>query len=315
MNVLDRPLPPGRRRRSSSTASRSSFRLPARRHRGRPRHGPPALHAGALADRHREHHPRPRPTALPPAPRPLRRRDRRAGGDATACASTRKRTIWQLSVGEQQRVEILKMLYRGAQVLILDEPTAVLTPQEIEELFRTLRVDDRRAAIRSSSSATSSTRCWPSPTGSRCMRAARSPRPACPRPATTTAELAALMVGREVLESLERSAFAPGEVVLLGARRWSAENDRGLPALRGVSLDVRAGEIVGIAGVAGNGQSELAQVDHRAAAAPRPVIDDRRPTLSSGRSARDAIRQRGRPRARGPHRRRAARRTCSSPTT
>ena len=77
-----------------------------------------------------------------------------------------KANIWQLSVGEQQRVEILKMLYRGAKILIIDEPTAVLMPQEVEELFVTLRTM-RSAASPSSSSATSSTRCCASPTASR----------------------------------------------------------------------------------------------------------------------------------------------------
>ena len=113
-------------------------RLAARRHRGRAGHGPPALHAGALADRHREHPAGPGRAALPAGPAPVRRRDR-ASWPRVRSARRPAAKVWQLSVGEQQRVEILKMLYRGARVLIMDEPTAVLAPQEVEELFKTLR--------------------------------------------------------------------------------------------------------------------------------------------------------------------------------
>ena len=165
--------------------------------------------------------------------------------------------VWQLSVGEQQRVEVLKVLYHGARVLIMDEPTAVLTPQEVEELFKTLRsmvasghtvvfishkldevlvISDRITVLRYGRKiATVEAR------------------------ETNKAELARMMVGRSVLFRLERKPAQPGEVVL-DVRDLHCENDRGLPALRGVSLAVRAGEIVGLAGVAGNGQSELAQV-------------------------------------------------------
>jgi len=166
--------------------------------------------------------------------------------------------IWQLSVGEQQRVEILKMLYRGAKVLILDEPTAVLAPQEIEELFKTVRtmaqggksvvfishkldevlsIADRITVLRKGKATASGL-------------ATRE---------SSKAELARLMVGREVLFHLEKKHRAPGEVVL-AVEGVDALNDKGLPALRDVSLTVRSGEIVGLAGVAGNGQSELAEV-------------------------------------------------------
>ncbi len=166
--------------------------------------------------------------------------------------------VWQLSVGEQQRIEILKMLYRGVRVLIMDEPTAVLAPQEVEELFRTLRAmtasghsiafisHKLREVVAIADRIT-------------VMRRGKVTAAGIPAAGATRAELARLMVGRSVLESIERTPCRPGEVVL-SLRDVEAENDKGLPALRAVSLDVRAGEIVGIAGVAGNGQSELAQV-------------------------------------------------------
>jgi simple sugar transport system ATP-binding protein len=166
--------------------------------------------------------------------------------------------IWQLSVGEQQRVEILKLLYRGARILILDEPTAVLAPQEIEELFRTLRsmtaegrsivfITHKLGEVLDNADRITVMR--------RGVVTAAGLRPA----ETSTTDLARRMVGREVLEIVERTPQDPGERIL-EVRDVTADSDRGLPALRGVSLDVRAGEIVGIAAVAGNGQSELAQV-------------------------------------------------------
>ena len=166
--------------------------------------------------------------------------------------------VWQLSVGEQQRVEILKMLYRGAKILIMDEPTAVLAPQETEELFRTLRgmtargesivfishkldevlaIADRITVLRRGKVTAAGT----------------------PAAGKTKPDLARLMVGRELLESIEKVSVTPGAVVL-ELERVGAENDKALPALRDVALQVRAGEIVGLAGVAGNGQSELAEV-------------------------------------------------------
>ena len=166
--------------------------------------------------------------------------------------------IWQLSVGEQQRVEILKMLYRGVDVLIMDEPTAVLAPQEIEGLFITLRamiaqgksvifishklqevsvIADRVSVLRRGVATASGV----------------------PSKGVSRQELARLMVGREVIFALDKKPCQPGDVVL-DVRDIHAENDKGLPALRGLSLNVRAGEIVGVAGVAGNGQSELSQV-------------------------------------------------------
>lgn len=165
--------------------------------------------------------------------------------------------IWQLSVGQQQRVEIIKALYRGAALLILDEPTAVLTPQEVDEFFMIIRemakdghglifishklhevidISDRVSVLRDGKKVGT-------------YQTAES----------TKADLARWMVGREV-------DFRPAiEVVSLGEPRLKVENvscpsDRGTPGLQAVSLEVRSGEILGIAGVSGNGQRELAEV-------------------------------------------------------
>ncbi len=166
--------------------------------------------------------------------------------------------VWQLSVGEQQRVEILKMLYRGVRILIMDEPTAVLAPQETEDLFGTLRAmtASGHAVVFISHKLHEVTSIADRIT---VMRRGKVTASGIPAAGATTADLARLMVGRSVVETIERAPFRPGAVVL-SVRDVEARNDRGLPALRGVSFDVRAGEILGIAGVAGNGQSELAQV-------------------------------------------------------
>jgi simple sugar transport system ATP-binding protein len=165
--------------------------------------------------------------------------------------------IWQLSVGEQQRVEIIKMLYRGAQVLILDEPTAVLTPQETEGFFRTLRamtaagktvifishkldevlaIADRITVLRSGRVVAT-------------VDAAE----------MTKQQLASLMVGRDVLFRLDKPALTPG-AARLELTDVEALDNKNLPALRKLSLVVRSAEILGVAGVAGNGQRELAEV-------------------------------------------------------
>jgi len=165
--------------------------------------------------------------------------------------------IWQLSVGEQQRVEILKMLYRGARILIMDEPTAVLAPQEAEELFVTLRTMTTagRSVVFISHKLGEVLAIADRIT---VMRAGKVTAADVDPAGATRADLARLMVGRPVLEALERVAVEPGRVVL-SVEAVSASNDRGLPALRDVSLEVHAGEIVGIAAVAGNGQAELAE--------------------------------------------------------
>lgn len=165
--------------------------------------------------------------------------------------------IWQLTVGEQQRVEILKMLYRGANVLIMDEPTAVLAPSEIDELFKTLRsmtaqgksivfISHKLHEVMEISDRVT------------VLQKGRITSAGISAEGVTRADLARLMVGREVVFRIDKKQVEPGEVVL-SVKDLRAENDKGLPALRGVSLEVREGEIVGLAGVAGNGQSELAE--------------------------------------------------------
>jgi simple sugar transport system ATP-binding protein len=166
--------------------------------------------------------------------------------------------IWQLSVGEQQRVELLKMLYRGANVLIMDEPTAVLAPQEIEGLFHTLRsmvaqgksvifISHKLQEVSAISDRVS------------VLRRGKVSASGVTAKGVSRQELARLMVGREVVFAIQKQPREPGKVVL-DVKDVYAENDKGLPALRGLSLNVREGEIVGIAGVAGNGQIELSQV-------------------------------------------------------
>jgi simple sugar transport system ATP-binding protein len=164
--------------------------------------------------------------------------------------------IENISVGQQQRVEILKALYRKADILILDEPTAVLTPQEAGELFaildnlkqegmsivfishklnEVLEIADRITVLRRGKKIDT-------------VR----------RAGATEAGLARMMVGREVLLQVEKSAAQPGDVIL-DVKDLHVRDDRGIEKVRGVSLQVRAGEIVGIAGVDGNGQTELVE--------------------------------------------------------
>ena len=166
--------------------------------------------------------------------------------------------IWQISVGEQQRVEILKMLYRGARILIMDEPTAVLAPHEVEDLFRTLRsmTADGRSVVFISHKLGEVLAIADRIT---VMRRGVVTAAGITPGETSKSDLARRMVGRELLETVGRTPQRPGEPIL-AVRDVTADNDRRLPAVRGVSLDVAAGEIVGIAAVAGNGQSELAQV-------------------------------------------------------
>ncbi len=162
--------------------------------------------------------------------------------------------VEELPVGLQQRVEILKAMSRGAEILILDEPTGVLTPPEADHLFRILRVlrDEGKTIIlithklREIMAITDTVSV---------MR--RGEMVATRKTAETTVEeLAELMVGRRVLLHVEKGAARPGEV-LLQVRDLVVKDGRGVTMVDGVSFDVRAGEIVGIAGVAGNGQSEL----------------------------------------------------------
>jgi general nucleoside transport system ATP-binding protein len=166
--------------------------------------------------------------------------------------------IWQLSVGEQQRVEILKMLYRGVRILIMDEPTAVLAPQEVDELFKTLRAMTARgeSIVFISHKLDEVLQIADRIT---VMRRGKVTAAGLAAQGRTKVDLARLMVGRDVLERVSKEPHDPGTVVL-SLRNVSAINDKDLPALRHFSLDVRSGEIVGVAGVAGNGQSELAEV-------------------------------------------------------
>ena len=162
--------------------------------------------------------------------------------------------IASVSVGAQQRVEILKALQRGARVLILDEPTAVLTPQEVDELFAVLRelraggaaivlITHKLAEVFAIADRVT------------VMRAGAGVG-AGPIAEFTRGRVAELMVGRPIAPLRARADRAPGGV-LLETRDLEVPDERGLPAVRGVSLAVRAGEIVGIAGVEGNGQHEL----------------------------------------------------------
>jgi general nucleoside transport system ATP-binding protein len=162
--------------------------------------------------------------------------------------------IETLTVGQQQRVEILKALYRGAEILILDEPTAVLTPQESQDLFETLRtlVREGMSVIFISHKLNEVL-----DIADRITVLRRGKRiDTLPREGATEAGLARLMVGRDVLLRVEKKPSEPGEPVLV-VDDLRATNERGLEAVRGVSLQVRGGEIIGIAGVDGNGQSEL----------------------------------------------------------
>jgi len=162
--------------------------------------------------------------------------------------------VGDLPVGLQQRVEILKALYRGAEILILDEPTGVLTPQEADHLFRILQalreqgktvilITHKLREIKAITDAVSVMRRGE-------MVAHRETAE------TSTEELAELMVGRKVLLRVEKGPAHPGRAVL-EVDNLRADDSLGVPRVKGVSFQVRAGEIVGIAGVSGNGQSEL----------------------------------------------------------
>ena len=167
--------------------------------------------------------------------------------------------VWQLSVGEQQRVEILKALYRGARILILDEPTSLLTPQESENLFETLRLmgAEGRTVIFISHKLEEVMAVSSRVTVLRRGRVVGSVLTA----GTNPRDLARMMVGRDVVFTQKKEGPAQAErEVILQLRGASALGDLGTVALRDVDLSVHAGEIVGVAGVAGNGQRELAEV-------------------------------------------------------
>jgi ABC-type uncharacterized transport system ATPase subunit len=182
----------------------------------------------------------------------------RALGEQYGMSVNPRAKIWELSVGEQQRVEVLKMLFRGAKVLIMDEPTAVLTPQEVETLFATLRdmTHNGHTIVFISHKLDEVVAIADRVT---VLRRGKVTAAGVSAHGATKAQLATLMVGREVLFQINKKKMEPGAPVLT-VSGLCAQNDRGLPALREVSLQVRAGEILGIAGVAGNGQRELAEV-------------------------------------------------------
>ncbi len=164
--------------------------------------------------------------------------------------------VWQLAVGERQRVEILKALYREANVLVLDEPTAVLTPLEVDQFFGTLRslseagkgivfISHKLHEVLDLSHRITVLRLG-KVTGQR------------PTQGATREELAHLMVGREVKLAPDKTPVEVG-ANRLEVRGLTVRGDRGHMAVKGVNLQVRAGEVVGIAGVSGNGQRELAE--------------------------------------------------------
>lgn len=160
--------------------------------------------------------------------------------------------VEQLSVGQQQRVEVLKALYRGARILILDEPTAVLTPQEVEEFFKILRSmrDQGKTIIIITHKLNEVLALSDNVTVMRDGQVVGETVTA----ETSAPDLAKMMVGRDVLLRVEKPEAKPKAAVL------SAKNLSAGSKLNGVSFDVRAGEIVGIAGVEGNGQTELIEV-------------------------------------------------------
>ena len=164
--------------------------------------------------------------------------------------------IEDISVGQQQRVEILKALYRRADILILDEPTAVLTPQEATELFGILKGLQREgmSIIFISHKLNEVLEIADRITVLRRGRKIDT----VPRAGATEEGLARMMVGREVLLRVDKPPATPGEVVL-ELEDVHVRDDRGIEKVRGVSLQVRTGEIVGIAGVDGNGQTELVE--------------------------------------------------------
>src|SRR5947207_581103 len=164
--------------------------------------------------------------------------------------------VGSLSVGWQQRVEILKALYRNARILVLDEPTAVLTPQETEEIFAVLR----RLAQEGHSIVFISHKLYEVLEIADRITVIRRGRVVGQRTPGETDEddLAELMVGREVQLTVDRGESHP-DAAMLQVRGLETKDDRGNQTVRGVDFEVRAGEILGIAGVAGNGQDELVE--------------------------------------------------------
>ncbi|SLN74691.1 ABC transporter ATP-binding protein [Oceanibacterium hippocampi] len=172
--------------------------------------------------------------------------------------------VGDLPVGLRQRVEILKALYRGAEILILDEPTGVLTPQEADHLFRILA--NLKEQGKTVILITHKLREIMAITDNVTVMRQGAVVANVPTADTTREKLAELMVGRSVLLRVEKKPVTPGEVVL-SVRGLKVTDGAGVHRVKDVSFDVRAGEIVGIAGVSGNGQSELLE----ALAGMRPI--------------------------------------------
>ncbi|MBZ9757140.1 ABC transporter ATP-binding protein [Mesorhizobium sp. ESP6-5] len=199
--------------------------------------------------------------------------------------------IEELPVGLQQRVEILKALYRGAEILILDEPTGVLTPAEADHLFRILRQLKEQGKtvvlithkLREIMAITDTVSVMRQGT----MVATRETRK------TTVEELAELMVGRRVLLRVEKGEAEAG-AVKLAVKNLTVRDSRGVTMVDDVSFDLRAGEIVGIAGVAGNGQSELLEaISGIRHAVSGSVTLDGKPIDLTGKADPGELRDRG----------------------
>jgi simple sugar transport system ATP-binding protein len=174
--------------------------------------------------------------------------------------------VGQLPVGVQQRVEIVKTLYRQAQILILDEPTAVLTPQEAEDLFRIMRELTKRGVsiIFITHKLKEVLAVADRITVMRAGKVVGTVKPG----ETNEPQLASMMVGREVILTVEKGPAKPGEEILK-VEGLKVHDFRGLDVVRGVSFTVKAGEILGIAGVQGNGQTDLVE----ALTGLRPIVD------------------------------------------
>ncbi len=195
--------------------------------------------------------------------------------------------VGTLSVGWQQRVEILKALYREARILVLDEPTAVLTPQETEEIFAVLRrlADAGHSIVFISHKLYEVLEIADRITVIRRGRVVGERKPA----ETNEDDLAELMVGREVQLVVDRGESHPGPVALR-VEGLQVRDDRGSEVVRGVDLEVRSGEILGIAGVAGNGQDELVEsiIGLRRVAGGKVFLRDRDVTTASPREMNEA---------------------------
>jgi general nucleoside transport system ATP-binding protein len=185
--------------------------------------------------------------------------------------------VGSLSVGSQQRVEIIKALYRGARILVLDEPTAVLAPQEVEGLFAMLRA----LAARGAAIVFISHKLQEVMALTHEITVLRQGRVVATRTRadTTERELARLMIGQDIALPRIDGAAPPGSAVALDASSLSYCDERGVFRLEGVNLAVRAGEIVGVAGVDGNGQHELAEL----------IVGLRRPSVGAIRLGDRAI--------------------------